>query len=55
MVAVTYNTDESIVNAKEWLLLQPKESWYNNLITHLRHQLSDKEKQSSKSKMDNER
>ena len=40
MVAVPYNTNEEIFNAKEWLIIKPKSQWYTTLINHLQEELS---------------
>jgi hypothetical protein len=41
-IAVPYNTNEDIVNANEWLLLQSKDSWYNTFIDFMDETLNDK-------------
>ena len=43
MVAVPYRTNTSIFNAKEWLILHSKESWYDRLIQKLKEQMSEME------------
>ncbi len=35
MVAVPFQTEHNVANAREWLILQPKESWYRVLINLL--------------------
>jgi Plavaka transposase len=35
MVAVPYNTKNTIYNAREWLILKPKNEWYNIFISIL--------------------
>jgi hypothetical protein len=33
MVAVPYRTSCDIINAKEWLILKPKNDWFNILLS----------------------
>lgn len=41
MVAVPYNTNAEIYNAREWLVLKPKSEWYSTLINHLEEKLKN--------------
>jgi hypothetical protein len=43
MVAIPYNTNKSIIEAKECLILRPKETWYDCLIKNLRERIMNKE------------
>ena len=42
MVAVPYNTEKDITNAKEWLILKPKIEWYETLINLLEVEIGRK-------------
>ncbi len=40
MVAVPYNTENDIFNAKEWMILKPKSLWYSTLMNHLSNEIA---------------